>query len=237
MWSNMADYYLCGETIPAGTVDLGIVMTRADGTTYNLYWAKSNLSDKGLCANPEDYGDYYAWAETESYYSSQSPLAWKNGKSEGYDWASYKWRNGSSSTLTKYNTKSSRGTVDNKTVLDQEDDVASVKLGGKWRMPTYAEWLELGAKCTWIWKTNYNGTGVSGQKVTAPNGNSIFLPAAGHRTGTDLIGAGSYGYYWSSSLYTYEPLNAWYVDFDFFNVFRPNTYSRWYGHSVRPVTE
>ena len=54
-----------GNKIPEGAVDLGIVMTREDGTTYKLYWATSNLSKDGLCANPEDYGDYYAWGETE----------------------------------------------------------------------------------------------------------------------------------------------------------------------------
>ncbi len=224
------------STIPAGAVDLGIVMTRTDGTTYKLYWAESNLSDKGLCVNPEDYGDYYAWGETESYYSSQSPLTWKNGKSAGYDWPSYKWCNGSSSTLTKYNTDSSYGTVDFKTVLDQEDDVASVKLGGMWRMPTDAEWTELRTKCTWTWMTNYNGTGVSGRIVTAPNGNSIFLPAAGSRSGTYRYNAGSYGLYWSSSLHTVNPSDAWYVYFSSGNVLRHLDY-RYCGLSVRPVTE
>lgn len=224
-------------TIPEGAVDLGIVMTRTDGTTYKLFWAKSNLSDKGLCANPEDYGDYYAWGETESYYSSQSPLAWKNGKSAGYNFASYKWCNGSSITLTKYNTKSSFGTVvDNKTVLEYLDDVASVKLGGKWRMPTDAEWTELRTKCKWTWTTNYNGTGVSGRIVTAPNGNSIFLPAAGCRADTRLSSAGSYGYYWSSSLYTDHPNGAWYVYF-YYGEVGSSSPGRDYGHSVRPVTE
>lgn len=225
------------STIPAGAVDLGIVMTRTDGTTYKLYWAKSNLSDKGLCANPEDYGDYYAWGETEPYYSSQSPLTWKNGKSAGYDWASYKWCNGSFSTLTKYNTSSSYGNVDNKTVLESSDDVASVKLGGKWRMPTDAEWTELRTKCTWTFTTNYNGTGVMGQIVTATNGNSIFLPAAGYQLGTDLHFAGSNGFYWSSSLITDSPNCAWYVYyFDSDYVFRLN-YGRCLGLSVRPVSE
>ena len=221
---------------PKGAVDLGIVMTREDGTTYKLYWAKSNLSDKGLCANPEDYGDYYAWGETEPYYSSQSPLTWKNGKSAGYDWASYEWCNGSSSTLTKYNTQSSFGTVDNKTVLDQEDDVASVKLGGKWRMPTDAEWTELRTKCTWTWTTNYNGTGVMGRIVTATNGNNIFLPAAGERYDTDLYDAGSYGYYLSSSLYTDDPSGALNVFFNSDDFGRDGTY-RNCGLSVRPVSE
>ena len=64
--------------VPGGVVDMGIIMTREDGTTYKLYWAKSNLCESGLCANPEDYGDYYAWGETEPYYAaghSQSVLS------------------------------------------------------------------------------------------------------------------------------------------------------------------
>lgn len=191
-------------------VDLGL----------SVKWAACNLG----AAKPEDYGDYYAWGETEP--------------KENYSWSTYKWCNGSSSTLTKYNTESSYGTVDNKTVLDQEDDVASVKLGGKWRMPTDAEWTELMTKCTWTWTTNYNGTGVSGRIVTAPNGNSIFLPAAGFRYDADLDYAGSAGYYWSSSLYLYtgSPYRAWYVYFFSGGVSRFH-YDRYRGQSVRPVSE
>ena len=207
---------------PSGAVDLGL----------SVYWATTNIG----ASNPEDYGDYYAWGETDPYYSSQSPLTWKNGKSAGYDWASYEWCNGSSSTLTKYNTQSSFGTVDNKTVLDQEDDVASVKLGGKWRMPTDAEWTELRTKCTWTWTTNYNGTGVMGRIVTATNGNNIFLPAAGERYDTDLYDAGSYGYYLSSSLYTDDPSGALNVVFNSDDFGRDGTY-RNCGLSVRPVSE
>ena len=216
---------------PAGAVDLGIVMTRGNGTEYQLFWATSNLG----ASKPEEYGDYYAWGETEPYYSSQSPLTWKNGKT-GYNWASYKWCNGSASTLTKYNTSSSNGTVDNKTVLDAADDVASVKLGGKWRMPTDAEWTELRTKCTWTWTDNYNGTGVAGRIVSATNGNSIFLPAAGYRRDTNLSGAGSLGSFWSSSLRTDYPYGAWTVDFNSGSVGR-GSYYRYDGHSVRPVTE
>ena len=212
----------CSVKVESKIVDLGL----------SVKWATCNLG----AAKPEDYGDYYAWGETEPYYSSQSPLTWKDGKSAGYDLASYKWFNGSSSTLTKYNTESSYGTVDNKTVLDQEDDVASVKLGGKWRMPTDAEWTELRTKCTWTWTTNYNGTGVSGRIVTAPNGNSIFLPAAGGRDGTNLSYAGSSGFCWSSSLITDFPDLAWGVVFDSGGVGR-NSYDRCIGLSVRPVSE
>ena len=223
------------STIPGGAVDLGIVMTRTDGTTYKLYWAKSNLSDKGLCTNPEDYGDYYAWGEIDPYYSSQDPLTWKDGK-RGYNWDSYKWSNGSSNTLTKYITNSSYGTVDNKTVLEPEDDVAHVKLGGKWRIPTDAEWTELMAKCTWTWVTNYNGSGINGRLVKATNGNSIFLPAAGRRYGATLNNVCSSGYYWSSSLYTVYSCDAWQV---FFRSDDVGKYVdlRFCGLSVRPVSE
>ena len=100
-------------------------------------------------------------------------------------WTAYKWYNGSSSSFTKYNTKSIWGKVDNKTVLDPKDDVAHVKLGGSWRMPTDAEWMELKNNCTWTWTTQ---NGINGYKVTSnKNGASIFLPAAGYRYDTFLI--------------------------------------------------
>ena len=199
---------------PAGAVDMGT--TTADG--YKLYWGTSNLG----AGKPEEYGDYYAWGET--------------APQENYSWSTYKFSTSSSGPFSKYNTISSYGTVDNKTVLEPSDDVASVKLGGKWRMPTDAEWTVLSTKCTWTWTTNYNGTGVKGQIVTATNGNSIFLPAAGYRYGTNLNNAGSIGLYWSSSLGTDKPNYAWYVRFASDGVIG-NYHFRCIGLSVRPVSE
>ena len=189
------------------------------GLPSGLKWADCNLGAE----KPEDYGDYYAWGETEP--------------KENYSWSTYKFGTSSSGPFSKYNTKSSYGTVDNKTVLEPEDDVAHVKLGGKWRMPTDAEWTELRTKCTWTWVTNYNGTGVTGQIVTATNGNSIFLPAAGRRFDSNLNDAGSWGCYWSSSLDTdYYPSNARYVGFNSDAVGR-YLLNRFGGQSVRPVSE
>ena len=203
---------------PAGAVDMGT--TTAEG--YKLYWGISNIG----ASKPEEYGDYYAWGET-------APKA-------NYSWLTYNFRTSGDSydnvKFSKYNTKSSYGTVDNKTVLDAADDVASVKLGGDWRMPTDAEWTELRTKCTWTWVTNYNGSGINGRLVTATNGNSIFLPAAGYRNVTGLTNAGSLGYYWSSSLYTDYPYRALGVYFDFGTVLR-RSLGRCDGFSVRPVTE
>ena len=206
-------YASCSVTVetpcPSGAVDLGL----------SVYWGTTNIG----ASKPEDYGDYYAWGETEP--------------KESYSWSTYKYGTSSSGPFFKYNTSDSYGTVDNKTVLEPEDDVASVKLGGEWRMPTDAEWTELRTKCTWTWTTNYNGTGVKGQIVTATNGNSIFLPAAGYRRDTKLYDAGSYGYYWSSSLNTDKPSIAWYVNFNSGTVRRRDYGYRSYGQSVRPVSE
>ena len=141
--------------------------------------------------------------------------------------------------FSKYNTKSDCGVLDNKTRLDYSDDAARQNWGGSWRMPTDAEWTELRSKCTW--RLTRQGRHY-GYKVTGRNGNSIFLPAAGHRYEGSLRDAGSYGGYWSSSLGSVYPWYAWSVYFNwnvFFNsfgVYRSNLY-RCYGYSVRPVTE
>ena len=202
------------------------------GLPSGLKWATCNVG----ASSPEAYGDYYAWGETAPYYtaghSQDNPCNyWKSGKSEGYDWQSYKWCNGSSSAITKYCTSSSYGIIDNKTVLDPEDDAAYVNWGGTWRMPTDAEWTELRTKCSWTW-TSQNG--VNGRLVTGPNDKSIFLPAAGDRGGDYLGDAGSDGYYWSSFLGTGYSDVAWGV---YFNSDYVCTYGdvRCYGFSVRPV--
>ena len=134
---------------------------------------------------------------------------------------------------TKYNTNSSYGTVDNKTTLELSDDAARANWGGSWRMPTRAEQEELQNNCTWTWTTQ---NGVNGYKVTSKsNGNSIFLPAAGYRRDSSLNGAGGYGDYWSSSLYTGSPYYAWRLSFS--SSCGLGGLSRFYGQSVRPVCQ
>ena len=180
----------------------------------SVKWATMNVGASSL----EDYGDYFAWGETE-------PV-------EVYDLSTYKYCNGSSTSLTKYNTNSSYGTVDNKTQLDLSDDAAHVNWGGSWRMPTNAELTELRNNCTWKWTTQ---NGVKGYKVTSKsNGNSIFLPAAGYRNDSSLKYAGSDGNYWSSSLGQDYPYNARSVYFSSSDV-SGNNDRRSDGLSVRPV--
>lgn len=199
-------------------VDLGL----------SVKWRSWNLG----ASKPEDYGGYYQWAGTKDVTDTSIYLDWDN--CPYYTGSSY------SSGWTKYSTKSSYGTVDNKTVLEPEDDVAHVELGGKWRMPTRAEWDELTntSNCSWTW-TSING--INGYKVQSKKagftGNWIFLPAAGYRLfGDDVDYAGSNGLYWSSSLRTDNPDYAYYM---YFNSDRVGTTggTRYTGQSVRPVSE
>ena len=206
---RMAPFAVVMPVTTYEAVDLGL----------SVKWATFNVG----ASSPEEYGDYFAWGETEP-------------KSD-YLWAYYKWCNGTKNSLTKYNHWTAYGTVDNKKVLDPEDDAAHVNWGGSWRMPTDAEWTELRNNCTWTWTTV---NGIKGRLVTSKKAGytdkSIFLPAAGRRSGTDLTNVGSYGIYWSSSLYTDNPDYAWYVSFDSDNVGRYD-YFRFLGQSIRPISE
>ena len=157
----------------------------------SVKWASVNIGAN----KPEEYGDYFAWGETET-------------KSK-YGYSTYKWLQGKYYTLTKYNTDYDHGNViDNKIVLDKEDDAAVANWGGNWRMPTDAECVELYNNTIWEEITQ---NGVKGMKVTSTkNGNSIFLPIAGFYT--------HYGFtaesclYWSSSLYPSYPTNAYNIN-------------------------
>ena len=190
------------------------------GLPSGLKWATMNIG----AIKPEDYGEYFAWGETEP--------------KSNYDWSTYKWCIGDYNKLTKYCTNSSywdsTEPMDNRTTLDPEDDAARANWGGNWRMPTDAEWTELRENCTLIWTTQ---NGVNGRLVTSKaNNNSIFLPAAGYRYESDLYNAGPYGYYWTSSLGTSFTYNAWNVVF-YSNAVSEGGNGRYYGRSVRPITE
>ena len=202
-------------------VDLGV----------SVKWATCNLG----ASKPEDFGDYYAWGEAEPYYVSLSDKTWKDSKSDGYKWSSYSWcQDGEYTALTKYNTVEKYGPVDNKTALEEADDAARVLLGGSGRIPTDAEWSELIAQCKWEMVTQNEMPGYRVSSKT--NRNSIFLPAAGYRSGRSFNGDETGGYYWSSSLNTDLPNTAWRIFFNSGGVCRCNL-ARCVGISIRPVAE
>ena len=186
------------------------------GLPSGTLWATCNVG----ATSPEDYGDYFAWGETEP--------------KDSYAWSTYQYCNGSYNTLTKYCNKSSygfNGFTDDLTTLQPDDDAATTNWGSDWRMPTQAEFQELLDNTTLTW-TQQNG--VNGRLFTASNGNSLFLPAAGYRGSSSFNDAGSCGDYWSSSFNSDYPGDAWRLHFSAGN-YGMNRSSRYYGQSVRPV--
>ncbi len=196
------------------------------GLTSGTLWATCNVG----ATNPEEAGAYFAWGEIIP--------------STNYAWENYKLANGSYTKLTKYCNKTNfgnEGYTDELVTLEAADDAATANWGDKWRMPTIIEFSELRYECDWFWTDNYNNTGVNGYIVTSKkNGNSIFLPTAGYRGGTNgLTDVGSVGYYWSSSFGTNvsKPLFGQNLSIDINpdNGVQLDVFQRCGGLSVRPV--
>ena len=193
-------------TVTPEYVDLGL--------PSGVKWATFNVG----ATKPEEYGDYFAWGETEP--------------KELYDWSTYKWCDGSYNTLTKYNTDSEYGVVDNKKILESSDDAAYVNWGGNWRMPSVDEWNELLSHCSLKWEERNGVSGVA--LVSMQNGNSLFLPAAGvYHYDNGLVNLNVEGWYRTNSLdksrgtislgFSYTGSLDWYAN------------DRCFGQPVRPV--
>lgn len=203
-------------------VDLGL----------SVNWATCNIG----ALSPEEFGDYYSWGETETYYASGGQLTnpvWKEGKTDGYTASSYMYCNGTSTTLTKYNTDSKMGTVDNKIELEDKDDVAQKMWSGNWYIPSVDQYIELINNCTWLW-TSYNG--VSGYKVISNKpgytDRYIFIPAAKYRSSVYYMNDG-YGCYSTRKLL--YPTYANIMTFDSSNKGHISNQSRFDGFTVRAV--
>lgn len=221
-------------------IDLGI-----DVDGKRIYWGSCNVG----ATKPEDGGDYFAWGETAPYYpeghAQDNPCSvWATGKS-GYDWDSYSWGFDGPVhfMLTKYCPSGmadywvGEGVPDNLLDLadgDYVDDAARQILGGGWRIPTREEWAALVELCDW---TYINWEGMAGCQVAGPGGENIFLPAAGYRKDAGIDDTVSYGCYWSSSIKADAPSDAWYMFFKEDHFKGEFASARYYGHSVRPVTE
>ena len=172
------------------------------GLPSGTKWATCNVG----ASKPEEYGGYYAWGETEEkeVYSQDAYMYYKNGEYVNL---------GSDISGTKY-------------------DVAHVKWGGNWCMPTKDDIKELLDNCTYEWTTL---NGVNGRKFTSNiNGNSIFLPAAGYRWYGALRIAGEDGYYWLSTQYPDGSSYAYSLYFESYGAYWSDG-DRYCGQSVRPV--
>jgi hypothetical protein len=198
-----------GTVAAQQAVDLGL----------SVLWADCNVG----ATEPEEVGIYVAWGELEQ-------------KGE-YLMTNYRFCLGDFSAPTKYfaydpNRVSTK--PDGKTILEPEDDIATVMLGSDWRIPTNAEITELVQQCTWEWIADDEAPGY---RVTGPSGNTIFLPAAGIKTGLKLMYNGHEGYYWTAeSMYVADEVYC--LRFTPRLVAHSNFKSteRWHGCVVRAVT-
>lgn len=215
------------------------------GLPSGTLWATYNIG----ATKPEEYGDYFAWGETEP--------------KEVYDWSTYKYVKASGAydldSITKYNMSSWYGIIDSLSVLLPEDDAATANWGNDWRMPTNDEQMELYENSYMVWTDGYNGTTIRGlifykAKSTDDKGEfvgswqtpssdysvssdaHVFFPAAGYRNGSGVGYEGSIGDYWSSSLLEKRDYDARLLYFIYEeNVYWDGSYFRYFGSTVRAV--
>ena len=174
-------------TAPNGVdaIAMGTVITRADKTQYEVFWAKCNIG----AGAASDYGNYYAWGETET--------------KDDYSWSKYVYQGGTRK-VTKYCSEDKadfwggEGKPDGITTLSLDDDVAFQWYNEGWRTPTEAEWNALKIACNASWTPQ---DGINGLKLTSKvTNNSIFLPAGDMREGIAPAYPGSAGKYWTATL-------------------------------------
>ena len=182
------------------------------GLPSGTLWATCNVG----ATTPEGYGDYFAWGETTP--------------KETYNWETYIYSQGTTKKITKYCQMAYygyNGYTDTLTTLEPSDDAATANWGAGWRMPTYDEIIELSSRGTW---TTQNG--INGYLYTGPNGNSIFLPAAGGRD-DQYMSNGSGSGYWSNTVVS-DGFDAYCIRTDYFEVGVRGA-ERFRGYTVRPV--
>lgn len=225
-------------------VDLGL----------SVKWANMNVGASLPCAA----GNYFAWGET----SSKTYYSWKT---YNFCWGNKTRIEDACTNLTKYCPTDKQGeywfdpsgntyAADNKLTIDLSDDAARATWGGNWRIPTVDEWNELITQCTWKWTIYSDLLRVPGHYVTGKNGNSIFLPAWGYWGGKGTIqqpltensddwkySVKNYGYYWSSSLNSDNPSQAYFLylygseGLLYYHKYECQALFREYGLQVRPV--
>ena len=184
----------CPDDNHPHAIDLGL----PSGTK----WACCNVG----ADNPEAYGGYYTWGETED----------KNY----YNWNTYIYCDGGWETCLDLGSD----------IAGTQHDVAHVKWGGSWVMPSLDQFCELLNNCSCI-SSSVNG--VSGGIYTGPNGGTIFLPFAGYRK-DDAHYSGDHCQYWSSTLCPYGSCYA-HVLSTYVKSNHIGQDDRCIGHTVRPV--
>ena len=177
------------------------------GLPSGTLWACCNVGAK----IPEECGNYYAWGDTKE--------AVERVVNNVFD--DYVHCDGSANTCHDLGAS----------ICGTKYDVAHIKWGGNWRMPTIEEYRELREKCT-LMMEGYDSDGKKGLQVIGPNNNSIFLPAGGE----GFISVGQYGRYWTGTQHE-EYLYAAYK-FEFFYMYADYAHDwglRGDEYNIRPV--
>lgn len=220
---------VCLVTVSSQTgVDLGL----------SVKWAECNVG----AVSASDPGNYFAWGESVPRTDEFAGF---------YYWETYLFSGGSSHTLTRYNTLSSYGTVDNLTTLTSSDDAASVQWKDSWRLPTSLEWAELYDNCTWEWLEKGDKSGYISSFTAQAAGyliikggvgsfsldreKFIFLPSCGCYKGNYVEENNVTCHYWSSSLYIQHPDCAIELSAGPLSIQPQYGAPRCYGMTVRPV--
>ena len=189
------------------------------GLPSGTKWANMNVGAE----KPEDYGLYFAWAETRGYPTDTQ---------RKFNIASYKWYDQDSDLFIKYCAEGAVGKTDTIRSVEIADDPARANWGEPWQLPAFDDILEFVENTTREW-TSING--VEGYTFTSKlNGNSIFVPASGCMGPGGISNQGVYGYYWSLSLY---PSDSGCARGFFFTkeLARTSGSTRFLGRTVRPV--
>ena len=202
--------------------DSGVVRHFLNGHEYveigGIKWATCNVGAE----KETDCGKYFAWGETKGFI---------NASEKRFTWEDYKF----GFDTNKYNES------DGKTVLESVDDAVASAWGNGWRLPTKEEFQALLDATTSAWKTNYQGSGVAGLVCTDKRDSSkvLFFPACGNCYNGNLNNVGSFGFYWSSSLYSSSVQSAYCLDFNIGlgYVYWEVILHRIYGFSVRGVVD
>ena len=164
---------IIGEPHPDNNPDDPAVVAGLCPNSYHPHVIDMGSAGKWSCCNVGAEGPW----DSGGYY------AWGETQTkDSYSWGNYKYG-------SKYLGRNIAAT---------EYDVAATEWKGEWAMPAYRQFVALG-DLQREWTTLNDVTGV---RITASNGNSIFMPAAGlYWNGNDYAeNVGGYGFYWSASL-------------------------------------
>lgn len=224
LWRRSRWPLLAGIAFGIMSVLLVVILHRPDTGTINGHeWVDMGLSVKWATCNlgatyPSDNGSHFAWGETETKLK--------------FTWSDLKYCEDTLGLqFSKYSLE------DNKRILDIKDDPARAIWGRPWRTPTKAQFEELFDNCEWKWISLRNKKGF--MVTSKKNGKSIFLPASGYRDDEKLYQDGEYGKYWSSTRDSTASDKAYYLLFwrknD--NNYQTDSYYRYFGRSIRPVTK